>query len=82
MGSAASRTSASSGEGQSELTYNLIAGLNWRFAPVASAFVGWRYMHVDIERGTRLGTLDTSCRSTGHSSASTSTSEGPGLPEL
>ena len=62
MGSAASRTSASSGEGSRTaraLTYNLIAGLNWRFAPVASAFVGWRYMHVDIERGTGLGTLDT-----------------------
>ena len=24
-------------------TYNLIAGLNWRFTPAASAFVGWRY---------------------------------------
>jgi hypothetical protein len=46
-------------DSQSELTYNLIAGLNWRFAPVASGFVGWRYMHVDIERGTGLGTLDT-----------------------
>jgi opacity protein-like surface antigen len=44
---------------QSELTYNLIAGLNWRFTRVASAFVGWRYMHVDVESGTGLGTLDT-----------------------
>ncbi len=46
-------------DSQSELTYNLIAGLNWRFTQMASAFVGWRYMHVDIERGTGLGTLDT-----------------------
>ena len=45
-------------DSQSELTYNLIAGLNWRFTHVASAFVGWRYMHVDIERGTGAGTLD------------------------
>ena len=46
-------------DSQSELTYNLIAGLNWRFTQVAAAFVGWRYMHVDIEKGTALGTLDT-----------------------
>jgi opacity protein-like surface antigen len=46
-------------DSQSKLTYNLIAGLNWRFTRVASAFVGWRYMHVDIEKGTGLGTLDT-----------------------
>ena len=45
-------------DSQSELTYNLIAGLNWRFTPVASLFVGWRYMDVDIEKGTGLGTLD------------------------
>ena len=45
-------------DSQSELTYNLIAGLNWRFTQVASAFVGWRYMHVDIEKGTALGKLD------------------------
>jgi opacity protein-like surface antigen len=45
-------------DSQSELTYNLIAGLNWRFTRIASAFVGWRYMHVDIEKGTGLGTLD------------------------
>ena len=35
---------------QSQLTYNLIAGLNWRFTQVASFFAGWRYMHVDIEK--------------------------------
>ena len=45
-------------DSQSELTYNLIAGLNWRFTHVAAAFVGWRYMHVDVEKGTGVGTLD------------------------
>ena len=45
-------------DSQSELTYNLIAGVDWRFTRVASAFVGWRYMHVDIEKGTGVGTLD------------------------
>ena len=45
-------------DSQSELTYNIIAGLNWRFTPVASAFVGWRYMHVDVEKGSGLRTLD------------------------
>jgi hypothetical protein len=45
-------------DSQSELTYNLIAGLNWRFTHVASVFVGWRYMHVDIEKGSGVGTLD------------------------
>ena len=45
-------------DSQSEFTYNLIAGLNWRFTRVAAAFVGWRYMHVDIEKGTGVGTLD------------------------
>ncbi len=39
-------------DSQSELTYNLIAGLNWRFTQVASVFAGWRYMHVDIEKST------------------------------
>ena len=37
-------------DSQSQLTYNLIAGLNWRFTQVASVFAGWRYMHVDIEK--------------------------------
>jgi hypothetical protein len=45
-------------DSQSDLTYNLIAGLNWRFTRVASAFVGWRYMHVDIEKGGGLDTVD------------------------
>lgn len=25
---------------------------------MASLFAGWRYMHIDIEKGTGLGTLD------------------------
>ena len=37
-------------DSQSELTYNLIAGLDWRFSQVASVFAGWRYMHVEIEK--------------------------------
>jgi opacity protein-like surface antigen len=45
-------------DSQSELTHNLIAGLNWRFTHVAALFVGWRYMHVEVETGTGLGTLD------------------------
>jgi hypothetical protein len=46
-------------DSQSELTYNVIAGVNWRFTRVASAFMGWRYMHVDIEKDSGLGRLDT-----------------------
>ena len=45
-------------DSQSQLTYNLIAGLNWRFTHVASVFAGWRYMHVDIEKGSGASTLD------------------------
>jgi len=45
-------------DSQSQLTYNLIAGLNWRFAQVASVFAGWRYMHVDIEKGSGPNRLD------------------------
>ncbi len=45
-------------DSQSRLTYNLVAGLNWRFTDVASVFAGWRYMHVDIEKGSGASTLD------------------------
>ena len=45
-------------DSQSQLTYNIIAGLNWRFTQVASAFAGWRYMHVDIEKGSGPNRLD------------------------
>ncbi len=42
-------------DGQSQLTYNLIAGLDWRFARRASVSVGWRYMHVDFGKGGGAG---------------------------
>ena len=45
-------------DSQSQLTYNLVAGLSWRFTRVASVFAGWRYMHVDIEKGSGTSTLD------------------------
>jgi opacity protein-like surface antigen len=45
-------------DSQSRLTYNLIAGLNWRFTEVTSVVAGWRYMHVDIEKGSGASTLD------------------------
>jgi opacity protein-like surface antigen len=44
-------------DGQSKLTYNVIAGLSWRFTPVASVVAGWRYMHVDIDKGSGAKTL-------------------------
>jgi hypothetical protein len=36
---------------QSQLTYNLVAGLDWRLARRASASAGWRYMRVDFGKG-------------------------------
>ena len=36
-------------DNQTKLTYNLIAGVEWRFRPGASAVVGWRYMNIDLE---------------------------------
>ena len=42
----------------SELTYNLIAGLEWRFWPRASALVGWRYMNIDLENGSGSSTFN------------------------
>ena len=39
-------------DSQSQLTYNLIAGLDWRFSQVASVFAGWRYMHIEVEKST------------------------------
>jgi hypothetical protein len=38
-------------DGQSQLTYNLIAGVDWRFTRSASASAGWRYMRVDFGKG-------------------------------
>lgn len=45
-------------DSQSQITYNVIAGLSWRFTRVASLFAGWRYMHVEIEKGSGARTLD------------------------
>ena len=49
-------------DNQTELTYNLIAGLNWRFADRWSAFAGWRYMDIDLEKngGRRTFNADVS----------------------
>jgi hypothetical protein len=41
-----------------ELTVNLIAGLEWRFHPRASALVGWRYMDIDLEKDSGSSTLN------------------------
>lgn len=41
-----------------ELTVNLIAGLEWRFHPRASALVGWRYMDIDLEKDSGSNTLN------------------------
>ena len=38
--------------------YNLVGGLEWRFVPRASALVGWRYMNIDIEKGSGAQTFN------------------------
>jgi hypothetical protein len=45
-------------DNQSNLTYNLIGGLEWRFRPSASAVVGWRYMNVDLQKGSGARTFN------------------------
>jgi hypothetical protein len=45
-------------DNQSNLTYNLLGGLEWRFHPRAAALVGWRYMNIDIETGSGASTLN------------------------
>ena len=45
-------------DNQSNLTYNLIGGLEWRFRPSASALVGWRYMNIDLEKGSGARTFN------------------------
>jgi opacity protein-like surface antigen len=44
-------------DNQLTLTYNLIAGLNWRFADHWSALAGWRYMDIDLQKGSGARTL-------------------------
>jgi hypothetical protein len=45
-------------DSQSQLAYNLIVGLNWRFTRGSSVFAGWRHVRVDIEKGRGASTLD------------------------
>ena len=45
-------------DNQTELTYNLIAGLEWRFTPRASVLGGWRYMDIDLETGSGARTFN------------------------
>ena len=45
-------------DSQSELTYNLLGGVEWRFHPRASAMVGFRYLNIDLEKDHRVGTFD------------------------
>jgi hypothetical protein len=45
-------------DNQTELTYNLIAGLEWRFTPRASVLGGWRYMDIDLETGGGASTFN------------------------
>ena len=45
-------------DNQTKLTYNLIAGVEWRFRPGASAVAGWRYMNIDLETGSGSRTLN------------------------
>jgi opacity protein-like surface antigen len=45
-------------DNQTKLTYNLIAGLEWRFMPRASALVGWRYMDIELEKGNGSSTFN------------------------
>jgi hypothetical protein len=45
-------------DNQTKLTYNLIAGLEWRLAPRASALVGWRYMDIDLEKDSGSATFN------------------------
>jgi hypothetical protein len=46
-------------DNQTKLTYNLIAGLEWRFLSNASALAGWRYMDIDLQHGSGRKTLNT-----------------------
>ena len=45
-------------DNQTQLTYNLLGGLEWRFWPRASVVAGWRYMNIDLETGSGPHTLN------------------------
>jgi hypothetical protein len=52
-------------DNQTKLTYNLIGGLEWRFASRASALAGWRYMNIDLEKGSGSRTLNANIQMSG-----------------
>jgi hypothetical protein len=45
-------------DAQTDLTWNMIAGVNWRVTESVSVFAGWRVMEVDLEKGSSARTLD------------------------
>jgi YfaZ precursor len=45
-------------DSQSNLTYNLLGGVEWRFVPRASALVGFRYLNIDLEKNDRRQTFN------------------------
>jgi opacity protein-like surface antigen len=52
-------------DNQTNLTYNLLGGLEWRFWPRASALAGWRYMNIDLEKGSGSHTLNADIQMSG-----------------
>jgi hypothetical protein len=45
-------------DSQSKLTYNLLGGVEWRFTPRASAMAGFRYLNIDLEKGSGRRTFN------------------------
>jgi hypothetical protein len=45
-------------DNQSKLPYNLLGGIEWRFVPSASAMVGFRYLKIDLEKGSGARTFN------------------------
>jgi hypothetical protein len=45
-------------DNQSKLTYNLLGGVEWRFVSWASALVGFRYLNIDLEKGSGARRFD------------------------
>jgi hypothetical protein len=45
-------------DSQSNLTYNLLGGVEWRFVPSASAMAGFRYINIDLEKGSGARTFN------------------------
>jgi hypothetical protein len=52
-------------DSQTQLTYNLLAGLEWRFSSRASAVAGWRYMDIDLETGSGASTFNADIQMSG-----------------